>query len=348
MSITRLFSLAAATLISACGVAWAAAPIKLEVGITGSSTDVGFYIADKKGYFRDEGLEVHLTNFNTASKMVAPLGTGELDIGGGAPSAGLYNAVMRGIDIKIVADKGSTPPGHGFQPLMIRSDLIASGRFKTLKDLKGLTIAISGPSTGAASTLNEAVKKGGIAYKDVKTAYLSFSQQVLALSNKAIDGAFTTEPNATEEQKRGVGVRFMGDDVIYPNHQVAVVLFSGNFIKTKPDAAKRFVRAYVRALRDYNDALDKNGRLVGAQSDGVVSILTEDSGIKDPAVYHAIVPPGLNPDGFVNVPTLAKDLAFFKQSGYVKGNVTIDQVVDNSFVKAALKDLGPYKPKPAK
>jgi NitT/TauT family transport system substrate-binding protein len=126
------------------------------------------------------------------------------------------------------------------------------------------------------------------------------------------------------------------------------VLFSGNFLKTKPDAAKRFVRAYVRALRDYNDALDKDGRLAGPQSEEVVSILTQDSEIKDPAIYHAIVPPGLNPDGFVNVATLANDLDFFKQTGDTQGNVTVDQVVDNSLVEAAVKELGPYKPKTAK
>lgn len=321
---------------------------KLEVGISGAATDVGFFIADKKGYFRDEGLAVHFTNFNTAAKMVAPLGTGQLDIGGGGPSAGLYNAIARGIDIKIVAEKGSTPPGHGFQPLMIRKDLIDSGRFKTLADLKGLKIAISAPGSGSSTTLNEATKKGGISFKDVDTTYLSFSQQVLALGNKAIDGAFTTEPNATEEEKRGAAVRFMGDDVIYPNHQVAVVLFGGSFIKSKPDAAKHFIRAYIRALRDYNDALNKDGKLAGPQSDEVVSILTQYSEIKDPAVFHAIVPPGMNPDGYVNVPTLANDLEFFKQTGETKGNVAIDQVVDNSFVDAAVKELGPYKPKAAK
>lgn len=348
MSILRFFGLTTAAWIATSAAAWAADPIKLEIGISGAATDVGFFIADKKGYFRDEGLAVNFTNFDTAAKMVAPLGAGQLDIGGGGPSAGLYNAIARGVDIKIVAEKGATPPGHGFQPLMIRSDLIASGRFKALKDLKGLKIAISAPGSGSSTTLNEAAKKGGISFKDVETVYLAFPDQVLALTNKAIDGAFTTEPNATEEEKRGVGVRFMGDDVIYPNHQVAVVLYSGNFIKIKPDAAKRFVRAYVHALRDYNDALDKDGKLAGPQSDEVVSILTEYSAIKDPAVYHAIVPPGLNPDGYVNIPTLANDLDFFKQTGDIQGNVTIDQVVDNSFVDAAVKDLGPYKPKAAK
>jgi NitT/TauT family transport system substrate-binding protein len=39
--------------------------------------------------------------------MIAPLGTGELDVGGGTVSAGFYNAVGRGIGMKIVADQAS-------------------------------------------------------------------------------------------------------------------------------------------------------------------------------------------------------------------------------------------------
>jgi NitT/TauT family transport system substrate-binding protein len=64
------------------------------------------FIADKKGYFREEGLEVKVVNFRSAADMVAPLGAGQLEAGAGSASAGLYNAVARGIRIKIVADKG--------------------------------------------------------------------------------------------------------------------------------------------------------------------------------------------------------------------------------------------------
>jgi NitT/TauT family transport system substrate-binding protein len=42
----------------------------------------------------------------------------------------------------------------------------------------------------------------------------------------------------------------MGDDEIYRNHQLAVVLYSGQFAKSRPDAARRFMRAYLRAARD--------------------------------------------------------------------------------------------------
>ncbi len=337
-----LIGLAAATTASP-----AADLVKLEIGISGAATDVGFFIADKKGYFRQEGIDAHMTNFDTAAKMVAPLGAGQLDIGGGGPSVGLYNAIARGIDIKIVADKGATPAGHGFQPLMVRKDLIDSGRFKSLADLKGLKVAISAPGSGSSTTLNEAAKKGGVRYEDIEKMYLAFPQQVLALSNKAIDASFTTEPNATEAEKRGVAVRFMGDDIIYPNHQVAVILYAGSFIKSKPQAAKNFMRAYIRALRDYNDAL-RDGKLAGPKADEVIAILTEYTNIKDASVYRAITAHGSNPDGFVNMPTLATDLDFFKATGDIEGKVTIEQVVDNSFAEAVVKELGPYKPPSAR
>src|ERR687885_649031 len=58
---------------------------------------------------------------------VAPLAAGQLDVGGGAPSAGLGNALARGLNLKIVADKGSTPPGFGYAGVVIRKDLWDSG-----------------------------------------------------------------------------------------------------------------------------------------------------------------------------------------------------------------------------
>jgi NitT/TauT family transport system substrate-binding protein len=324
-----------------------AADVPLRVGVSAASSDAVFYIADKKGYFRQEGLAVAFIPFDSAAKMVAPLGAGQLDIGGGSPSAGLYNAVERGIDIKIVADKGSTPAGYGFQPLLVRKDLVASGRFKTLKDLKGMKIAGSAPGSASTSTLNEALKSAGLKTSDVERVFMAFPQHVAALQNKAVDAAMTTEPSATRAVQSGAAVRVMGDDAIYPNHQLAVVLYSGRFIKENPDAARRFMRAYLKAARDYNDAL-KGGKIAGSSAREIIAILTEYTNIKDPKVFAAITPQGTNPDGRVHEASLRNDLAFFKEEGQVKGNVTIEQVLDMRFVEAALNELGPYATKKAK
>ena len=87
--------------------------VEVSVGIASASSDAPIFIGEKKGYFRDEGIKVKTITFSSATYMVAPLGTGQLDVGGGAPSAGLYNAVARGIKLKIVADKASSQPGYG-------------------------------------------------------------------------------------------------------------------------------------------------------------------------------------------------------------------------------------------
>lgn len=316
----------------------------VQVGISNSSSDVAFFIADKKGYFKQEGLNVTFTAFDSAAKMIAPLGVGQLDVGAGSTSAGLYNADARGINIKIVADKGSTPPGYGFQPLLIRKDLVDSGKFKGLQDLKGLKIAGSAPGSASSSTLNEALKKGGLKYEDVERVFMGFPQHVLALQNRAIDASITTEPSATQAVKSGAAVRFVGDDVIYPNHQLAVVLYSGDFIKKQPEAARKFMRAYIKAVRDYNDAL-KDGKLAGPNAQEVISILTAYTNIKDPNLYKSITPHGSNPNGKVSEDSLKKDYEFFKEQGLIKGDIGVRQVVDNSFVDAVIKELGPYKPK---
>ena len=332
-----------ACVVSGSGAALAADLTTVRVGIANASSDVAFFIAEKKGYFRQEGLDAKFIPFDSGAKMVAPLGAGQLDVAGGSPSAGLYNAVVRGIGIKIVADKGSTPPGYGYQPLLVRADLVANGRYKSLADLKGMKVAGSATGSASTSTMNEALKKAGLKTSDVERIYLSFPQHVMALQNKAVDAALTTEPSATEAVRRGAAVRVIGDDQIYPDHQLAVVLYSTVFIKDHPQAAKAFMRAYIRAVRDYNNAL-LNGKIAGPNAAEVISILNEYTPIKDPNTYRTIVPQGTNPDGKLNIASLENDLAFFKSEGVVKGNVTVTQVLDTSFAENAVKELGPYKP----
>src|ERR1700729_4099865 len=70
------------------------------VGTIGASNDAPFFIADAKGYFAEQGLKVKFIRFDSAAKAIPSLGSGEVDVGSGATSAGLYNAYARGIGIK--------------------------------------------------------------------------------------------------------------------------------------------------------------------------------------------------------------------------------------------------------
>src|SRR5437016_10898193 len=167
---------------------------RVNIGITNAATDAGFFVADKKGYFRAEGIEATTTPFASAAGMIAPLGRGQLDVGAGTVAAGLYNAVERGVLLRIVADKGSVTDKLEYSTLVVRKDLVESGRYKSLADLKGMTIAAGSPGSGSESSMNEALKKGGLKFSDVKPVYMGFPQMLVALVNKGIDACITNEP----------------------------------------------------------------------------------------------------------------------------------------------------------
>jgi NitT/TauT family transport system substrate-binding protein len=334
--LAALVALALATLISS-----AQAADQVRIGIARTMSDSGYYIADALGFFRDEGIEVSLIDFKSAAQMVAPLGSGELDVGGGTVSAGLYNAVARGIDLKVVADQASMRPGYGYSSLMVRKDLVDGGRYKTFADLKGMKVAIGAPGTGTASALNETLKRGGLKYADVEVVYLGFPEHLPAYRNKAIDASITNEPTITRAIEESAAVRIIGNDVTYPDQQTAVVFYADAFARRR-ELAERFMRAYLRGV--YNDAL-KDGRFAGPKAEEVIGILTKATPIKDAALFRRIVPSWANPDGAVNMTGLRADLAFFRELGLVESkDITVDRVVDNSFVKAAVEKLGPYRP----
>ena len=240
----------------------------------GTSSDVNLFIAQKKGFFREEGIEVKITNFDSGVKMIAPLGSGELDAATSSGNAALYNAVARGINVKIVVSSGSAPPNYGHNLLIVRKDLIESGRYKKPTDIKGMKIAMPSPGSSATATLNTYLTGIGLSFKDIEPVYLSYPNQVVALANGKIDVGLTAEPQASQIIKAGDAIRVTSDDVMDPYHEASVSLMSGKFISERPDVARRFMRAFIKAARFYNDSL-KDGLIRGPNADEVIAILTE-------------------------------------------------------------------------
>ena len=314
----------------------------VTVGAASTISDAPIYIAERKGFFRAEGIDVKVVNFRSASDMVAPLGTGELDAGAGSAGASLYNAVARGIRIRIVADKASSPPGYGATKILVRKDLIERGRYRVPTDLKGLRFAMNAPGVSNTSTLNTLLKSVGLAYSDVQTVDLPFPDHVIALKNRSVEASASVEPGPAIAVRDGDAVVIRSDDEILPNHQIAVLLYAEDFARKHRDEATRFMRAYIRAVRFYNGAL-RNGRLEGGNADEVIAILSAATPIKSRAIYAAITPPGIDPDGHVNADSLAYDLAFYRAQGLIRGAINLGDVLDASFAEAVVKELGPYR-----
>jgi NitT/TauT family transport system substrate-binding protein len=326
-------------LAASCGMSLAE---DLKVGVVGTTSDASFFIADAKGYFRAEGLDVSFIRFDSAAKMIAPLGSGELAVGGGATSSALYNAAERHVNIRIVADKGRTSPGYPFEAFLVRKNLYDSGKVRSFRDLKGLRIAVNSNANSEAVLLNLAVRAGGFTMKDIQPVYLGFPQQPAGFANAALDAAIVAEPFITYIVRQGTAVKLIGVDEFAPGFQNAVTLYGADFAKRRPDAAKGFMRALVRAMRFYNDAL-KDARLAGPNADEVIAIMLKYAALKDAATYREIVSHGVDPDGGVNIASLKESWQYFRDSGQIDGAVTVDDVLDLRFVEAAVKSLGPWR-----
>jgi NitT/TauT family transport system substrate-binding protein len=331
---------------AAVGVAGSAHAQELTIGTIGASSDAPFFIADAKGYFKEQGLTVKFVRFDTAAKMIPSLGSGEVDVGSGATSAGLYNAVKRGIGIRIVSDKARNAKGYGFASILVRTDLIDDGKVKSLKDFKGLKVAMSGNGNSENAFVNYALEQNGLSYKDIDPVFLGFPNQIAAYANKAIDASLTVEPTVTEVLKLGTAKKLVGADEVFPDYQTAVIYYGPKFISDQPENAKKFMVALVKGIRFYDDAL-KGGHIAGPNADEVIKILVQYSFIKDPAVHRAIVSQAVDPDGELNLPSLKMAWQFFKDSKEIDGSVKVEDVVDLSFVHAAAKALGPYVKKTA-
>jgi NitT/TauT family transport system substrate-binding protein len=310
--------------------------VPVKIGVFGTVSDAGFYIALERGYAAEEGIDLELVPFGSSPQLLAPLATGQIDVGVGAANPGFHNAISRGIAMRIVADRGSAVPGNRASAVLVRQPLWDAG-FRELADVRGRTVALQARGISAEIDLARLLDSAGLTGSEVNVVELSYVDQVPALSNGAIDLSFTIEPYVTQAERTGVASLWLPTGDIYPYQQVAVVSYSPQFPAAQAEAARRLMVAYVRGLRAYNDAFEKN-----RDRATIVGVLAKHSAVKDPAVFDQIAPTPLNPDGYVNAQSLRDDLAWFAAHGYVASPPDLDRVIDNQFVDYAIARLGPY------
>jgi len=311
----------------------------VRVGVLGIGTDAPIFIADSKGFFREHGIKIEAIKFTSSETMMPLLAQTGLDIGIGAPGASLYNAVIRGIDLRAVADASTDPKGFGWSKLLIRSDLVKSGKFKTIKDLKGMTIAGAARASSSAAQMARLVAMAGLSYADVQRTVLPYPQHAVAFTNGAIEGALTIEPFATLAVESGVAVAVMGNDQFYPDQEVSCVLCSAALIRDRRNTIVRYLAGFLKGVRYYRQGL-KNGHFDGPIGEEVAQIIATQTGAAQALVMRT-TPASVDPNGRLNLPSMRADLAFYKAQGFIEGgDISVDRVVDTSLSKEATKIIG--------
>jgi NitT/TauT family transport system substrate-binding protein len=315
-------------------------PLKIRLGSNDSVSNAPIYIAFERGYFAEAGLEVEDIRFDSATRMMAPLAAGQLDVVPAAITAGIFNAFARDIDVRMVADRGLMAPGYGIFAVVARQDLWDSGAIRTLADLRGRRVGIAGFEAGSSFTitLGRGLEAQGMSLTDLDVLDLPYPETNAALANRSVEAAVQLEPLLSLGVASGLFSVVKRADELYPNQQNSWLLYAADFARNRSEAGRRFMVAYLRGARDYNDAFVKD---VGR--DEVVAILARHTPVKDVAIYRQMVPAYINPNGRLNTSTLIDDQDWFAARGYIPQKVDVMALVDHQFADYALSVLGEYR-----
>lgn len=297
-----------------------AAPTHLRVASQAAVGDVLIYLAAERGYYQQEGLDVEIIPFPNPAEMTPALATEQVDIAGIGGTAPMWNAIARGVPLKLVLDKGSFKPGADFGALVVRKPLLDSGRVRNLGDLKGLTVALVPPgrASGNGAFLALGLRAYGLTLDDVETQSLPFPDMLPALANGAVDAAAMAEPFILRGERQGVAAKLVGNAELAPNYTISALCYTPTLYSNRP-AARAYARAYIRAARDYLAAItappDSPARTQLAE---VVSDFTRI----DVPTARDMVPVGFSPNALPNRESLTYAYQFFREVGLVPDAIT--------------------------
>jgi NitT/TauT family transport system substrate-binding protein len=312
----------------------------VRFGSPGAISDAGVFIGRERGYFREQGLDVDFVPFQSGPDTMVPMAAGDLEVGSGNFGIVWLNAVERGVGIQAVADKGHSSPGFEFVQVPLRRDLADSGQVQTPADLRGRRIGMSVLRSGGEVVVADILRRGGMGVDDVDLVALGYPEMLAGLTNRALDAAVLIEPTLSAAVARGIVAPWeagRASTVFGGAYQASLIFYAGQFA-AQSDLAQRWMVAYLRGIRAYNDAFIR-----GEGRAEAVRLLTETTAIKDPAVYDQMQMAGLDPDGRINQESLRIELEYYRNRGYYTGPVTLDRVIDPSFAETAARQLGPYR-----
>ncbi|HUB96711.1 MAG TPA: ABC transporter substrate-binding protein [Stellaceae bacterium] len=314
------------------------AKTEVKVGVTDRPDNASLFLAYRRGYFDREGIKITFVGGGSAaSDFVSALGLNQVQVAAGSPNAGFFNALNRGINIRIVADWSHVggPEDKTFS-LLARTDLMESGAIKTLADLKGRTIAV-GPSHGSVNDIMiaEALKKGGLGLTDANLVLMGFADGIAAMASRKIDAALLIEPLVTQAETKGVAKMLAPAGAVIPGYELAVVYYSPEFAHDT-DLATRYMIAYLEGRRDFYDAF-----FAKKDREDAIKILAQDLPRVPPELWRSAEPSAADLNGEVNVDNIIAQGKIYKAADEISGPVPdIRKYVDPQFAEAAVKKIG--------
>jgi NitT/TauT family transport system substrate-binding protein len=326
-----VIALVLATLALAAGRGAAQPLHKLKLGVLKLTSSAVLFLGVEKGYFREFGIEPELVYFQAAQPIAVALASGDIDVGATGLTAGLYNIVTGGVHIWIVADKGREWPDHNLSALVVRKDLHDAG-VRSLRDLKGKKIGVTQIGSTFHYNIGRYLEKEGMAPGDVELVPLQALPALNdALTAKRVDAVATAEPFVSRLESSGVGRVIVNTGDTFP-WQIAAVMYSDRLARDRARAVA-FMRGYVKASRAYHDAV--LAARSGPAHDEVVAVTAKYTGAAPELIRRGF--PYQDRDGRLMPGDVGRQLAWWHQHGLVKAKLGEKDVVDESFLRDALR-----------
>ena len=297
----------------------AAAADKVRMSI--SAVDVSFLtagVALKRGMFRDEGLDLELIRMN-ANVSITALATGDIDYT--MVFASVVRGALRGLPMKVVASFMDSSTHL----------LIARPEYKTIRDLKGKTLAVSTYGATSDVAARMMMKHGGVdPEKELKIIQLGAERgRYAALKEGIVDVAVLSPPTDTDAQRNGFRVlsRF---------HELFKLPFTGigtnlKKLKEKPDEVKRMVRAMLKA-----------NRFVRANREGTIQTMMDWIKVdrESAAATYDSTWKIFSEDGSISESGLKLVIDQAREAMKIERPVANSEVADFTFIREVQRELG--------
>jgi NitT/TauT family transport system substrate-binding protein len=198
-------------------------------------------IAEKQGFFKDEGLTVEVLYTEGGASTLTPLIAGSIDVAMSNGILGVIAAYAKGAPVRIITAEG-TGAAEAFWYAKTESGI------KSLKDTNGKTVAFSSPGSSTNLVLLQLVKAAGVTPKMVPTGGLPATYTQVMTGQ--IDVGWAVPPFKLDDlQQKKIQIIARGSDVAAVQAQtIRVNVANANALKTKRDAFKKYVHALSRAI----------------------------------------------------------------------------------------------------
>jgi len=247
---------------------------------------------------------------------------GELDAGT-APGLAVIFARAQGMDMKIVASVCLEAKGDKYftTTYMVKE----GGPVKSVKDLKGGTIAVVGIKTATDLWARAGLINAGLVPdKDTKVVPMAFPVIGDAVrTDKVSAGTFVEPFYSAERAKGGLRTLFTAVDAVGYDHELLDIFFGEKFLKQHPDAVRAFLADYVAVTKYYLSNMEQ------AKRD-----LHKAGFVKTPIdIYLKNADWKRDPNARVDVESLKKLATFMHEKlQWLDKPVNVDSMVDQGFL----------------